>query len=37
MTVFLANADIIMAYDTDGFTDVDLPVMTAEEFVDKCS
>lgn len=32
-----AKADIIMTYDTSGFTDAELPVMTAEEFVDKCS
>ena len=31
------KADIIMTYDTSGFTDAELPVMTAEEFVDKCS
>lgn len=32
-----ANADIIMTYDTSGFTDVELPVMTAEEFIYNCS
>lgn len=32
-----ANAEIILTYDATGFADAELPVMTVEEFVDKCS
>lgn len=31
-----AKADIILTYDTTGFADSILPVMTAESFIEKC-